>query len=71
MLTLTKINNMPQEKVILGSEEWCSLELGIHDKARVDSGAKNICFTCINIAAFIKNKKQTGYDLISIPFRII
>jgi ribosomal protein S6--L-glutamate ligase len=35
-----------QEKVILGSEEWCSFpELDIPTiKARVDSG-KNICVT--------------------------
>lgn len=57
-MTLTKINNMPQEKVILGSEEWCSFpELGIPTiKARVDSGAKTSALHAINIAPFIKNE---------------
>jgi ribosomal protein S6--L-glutamate ligase len=52
---------MPQEKVILGSEEWCSFpELDIPTiKARVDSGAKHLRYA-INIAPFIKNK-QIGY----------
>ena len=61
---------MPQEKVILGSEEWCSFpELGIPTiKARVDSGAKTSALHAINIAPFIK---QTGYDLTSTLFRII
>jgi ribosomal protein S6--L-glutamate ligase len=49
---------MPQEKVILGSEEWCSFpELGIPTiKARVDSGAKTSALHAINIAPFIKNE---------------
>jgi ribosomal protein S6--L-glutamate ligase len=48
---------MPQEKVILGSEEWCSFpELEIPTiKARVDSGAKTSALHAINIAPFIKN----------------
>jgi ribosomal protein S6--L-glutamate ligase len=39
---------MPQEKVILGSEEWCSFpELDILQKARVDSGAKHLRYTLL------------------------
>jgi hypothetical protein len=46
---LTKTNNMPQKKVILGSEEWCSFpELDIPTiKARVDSGAKHLRYTLL------------------------
>lgn len=49
---------MLQEKVILGSEEWCSLpELNIPAiKARVDSGAKTSALHAINIAPFIKDE---------------
>ena len=49
---------MPQEKIILGSEEWCSFpELGIPAiKARVDSGAKTSALHAVNIAPFVKNE---------------
>ena len=49
---------MLKEKIILGSEEWCSFpELGIPAiKARVDSGAKTSALHAINITPFIKEE---------------
>lgn len=51
---------MLQNKIILGSEEWCSFpEIGIPTiKARVDSGAKTSALHAINIAPFIKDGKN-------------
>lgn len=51
---------MLQEKVIVGSEEWCSFpSIGIPTiKARVDSGAKTSALHAINIAPFIKNEEN-------------
>jgi ribosomal protein S6--L-glutamate ligase len=48
---------MQQNKIILGSEEWCSFpELGIPAiKARVDSGAKTSALHAKNIAPFLKD----------------
>ena len=48
---------MLQNKIILGSEEWCALpQLGIPTiKARVDSGAKTSALHAINIAPFKKD----------------
>jgi ribosomal protein S6--L-glutamate ligase len=49
--------DMLQEKIILGSEEWCSFpELQIPAiKARVDSGAKTSAMHALNIAPFVKD----------------
>ena len=51
---------MLQSKIILGSEEWCTLpELGIPSiKARVDSGAKTSALHAKNIAPFIKDDQN-------------
>ena len=51
---------MPLNKIILGSEEWCSFpELGIPAiKARVDSGAKTSALHAINIAPFLKDEEN-------------
>ncbi|NNT71490.1 30S ribosomal protein S6--L-glutamate ligase [Flavobacterium sp. IMCC34852] len=51
---------MPINKIILGSEEWCSFpELGIPAiKARVDSGAKTSALHAINIAPFLKDTEN-------------
>jgi ribosomal protein S6--L-glutamate ligase len=51
---------MFQEKVIVGSEEWCSfpiLNIPII-KARVDSGAKTSALHAINIIPFIKDSED-------------
>ncbi len=49
---------MLQQKIILGSEEWCSFpELDIPAiKARVDSGAKTSALHALNIAPFVKEE---------------
>ncbi len=57
---------MPINKIILGSEEWCSFpELGIPAiKARVDSGAKTSALHAINIAPFLKeNDSWVKFDI--------
>lgn len=57
---------MTDNKVILGSEEWCSFpDLGIPAiKARVDSGAKTSSLHAINIAPFVKNDiKWVKFDI--------
>jgi len=57
---------MSVNKIILGSEEWCSLpDLGIPTiKARVDSGAKTSALHAINISPFIKdNSNWVKFDI--------
>jgi ribosomal protein S6--L-glutamate ligase len=51
---------MLQNKIILGSEEWCTFpELGIPSiKARVDSGAKTSALHAKNIAPFVKDGRN-------------
>lgn len=51
---------MLDNKLILGSEEWCSFpEIGIPIiKARVDSGAKTSALHALNIKAFLKDGEQ-------------
>ncbi len=57
---------MQQNKLILGSEEWCSLpDLNIPIiKARVDSGAKTSALHAINIDPFIRdNENWVKFDI--------
>ena len=51
---------MSENKLVFGSEEWCSFpELGIPLlKARVDSGAKTSALHAINISPFIKDEEN-------------
>ncbi|WP_339838469.1 30S ribosomal protein S6--L-glutamate ligase [uncultured Flavobacterium sp.] len=55
-----------QQKVIVGSEEWCSLPaIGIPTiKARVDSGAKTSALHAINIKTYSKdNQEWVKFDI--------
>lgn len=57
---------MLQQKIILGSEEWCSFpDLNIPIiKARVDSGAKTSALHAVNIAPFIReNENWVKFDI--------
>jgi ribosomal protein S6--L-glutamate ligase len=57
---------MEIEKLILGSEEWCSFpELNIPlIKARVDSGAKTSALHAINISPFVRdNENWVKFDI--------
>lgn len=57
---------MNSSKIVVGSEEWCSLpELKINAiKVRVDSGAKTSALHAVNIIPFTKNGEQwVSYDV--------
>ena len=53
---------MNNQYMIVGSEEWCSInDLNIPlIKVRIDSGAKTSSIHAINIEKFIKNDEDMG-----------